>query len=89
MTLTTGLLAAADAAFATVGESWWQLVLAPAFAVLVTQVGFLAVRGFCHEHSVAYCETTIVRSWRQVLSHLDDVGAGLSRAPALPLRERI
>jgi fatty acid desaturase len=47
------------------------------------------VRGFCHEHGVAYCETTILRSWRHVLSHLDDVGAGLSRASASSAPERI
>ncbi|HEX2774006.1 MAG TPA: acyl-CoA desaturase, partial [Micromonosporaceae bacterium] len=41
MTLTLGLLAVAGAAFVAIGESWWQLLLAPAFAVLFTQVGFL------------------------------------------------
>jgi fatty acid desaturase len=38
------------------------------------------VRGFCAEHGVDYCETTLVRSWAQALSYLDTVGA----APAQP-----
>jgi fatty acid desaturase len=47
------------------------------------------VRDFCHEHGVAYCETTLLRSWRQVLSHLDTVGAGPSRRAAAPVPEGI
>ncbi|HEX2772705.1 MAG TPA: acyl-CoA desaturase, partial [Micromonosporaceae bacterium] len=47
------------------------------------------VRDFCHEHGVAYCETTLLRSWRQVLSHLDTVGAGPSRRPASPVPQGI
>jgi fatty acid desaturase len=40
------------------------------------------VRNFCREHDVAYCETTLLRSWRQVLGHLNEVGAGSARTPA-------
>jgi fatty acid desaturase len=40
------------------------------------------VREFCHEHDVSYCETTLIRSWQQALSHLDAVGAGTARATA-------
>lgn len=40
------------------------------------------VREFCHEHDVSYCETTLIRSWRQALSHLDAVGAGTAHALA-------
>ncbi|MEU7872453.1 acyl-CoA desaturase [Dactylosporangium sp. NPDC049140] len=32
------------------------------------------VREFCREHGVEYCETTLWRSWREVLRHLDTVG---------------
>jgi fatty acid desaturase len=34
------------------------------------------IRRFCTEHGVDYCETTLTRSWAQVLSHLNEVGAG-------------
>jgi fatty acid desaturase len=38
------------------------------------------VRDFCRDHDVSYCETTLLQSWRQVLSHLDTVGASPTRA---------
>jgi fatty acid desaturase len=38
------------------------------------------VREFCRDHDVSYCETTLLRSWSQVLSHLDTVGASPARA---------
>ncbi|GAA3450219.1 acyl-CoA desaturase [Dactylosporangium matsuzakiense] len=34
----------------------------------------VVVRDFCREHGVEYCETTLWRSWREVLRHLDTVG---------------
>lgn len=38
------------------------------------------VRTFCRQRGVAYCETTLLRSYAQALAHLHDVGQ--------PLRER-
>ncbi len=35
----------------------------------------ILVRSFCAEHGVDYCETSLWRSWREVLRHLDGVGA--------------
>ncbi|MFV2116052.1 fatty acid desaturase family protein [Micromonospora sp. LOL_025] len=34
------------------------------------------VRQFCADHDVAYHETSLTRSWRQVLGHLHAVGSG-------------
>jgi fatty acid desaturase len=39
--ITAGLLAAGWAAFALVGNSWWQLAVAAYLAVIFTQIGFL------------------------------------------------
>jgi len=39
----------------------------------------ILVRRFCAENGVDYCETSLWRSWREVLRHLDDVGAGAVR----------
>ncbi|GAB3865392.1 fatty acid desaturase family protein [Dactylosporangium cerinum] len=36
------------------------------------------VRRFCAENGVDYCETSLWRSWREVLRHLDGVGATLA-----------
>src|SRR3712207_8995744 len=38
------------------------------------------VRDFCRQHDVSYCETGLLRSWREVLGHLDTV------ATATPVR---
>jgi fatty acid desaturase len=38
------------------------------------------VKAFCHQHGVAYCETTLLRSYAQALRHLHDVG---QPAPAI------
>jgi fatty acid desaturase len=38
------------------------------------------IRQFCREHGVSYCETSLFRSWRQVLRHLDTVGASTAEA---------
>jgi fatty acid desaturase len=35
----------------------------------------MIIRQFCREHGVSYCETSLFRSWREVLRHLDAVGA--------------
>jgi hypothetical protein len=32
------------------------------------------VRSFCQQHAVAYCETTLLRSYTQALQHLHDAG---------------
>jgi fatty acid desaturase len=40
----------------------------------------IVIRQFCREHGVSYCETTLLRSWREVLRHLDAVGAGTADA---------
>ena len=41
ITVTIGLLAAGWAAFAVVGNSWWQLAVATFLAAVFTQIGFL------------------------------------------------
>jgi fatty acid desaturase len=40
------------------------------------------VRSFCREHGVAYCETTLLRSYIQALQHLHAVGEPLRPAAA-------
>jgi len=91
MTLTAALLSAAVAAFVAVGESWWQLLLAPVFAILFTQVGFLGhdaghrqIFGSRKANDVAGLDPL---SFTDGLSHLDTVGAGPSRRPASPVPE--
>jgi len=39
------------------------------------------VREFCHRHNVAYCETTLLRSYAQALRHLHEVGQPLRVSP--------
>jgi fatty acid desaturase len=39
------------------------------------------VRAFCLRHGVAYCETTLLRSYAQALGHLHDVGRALPARP--------
>jgi fatty acid desaturase len=39
------------------------------------------VREFCRSHGVAYCETSLWRSYAQTLRHLHDVGQPLRAAP--------
>ena len=39
------------------------------------------VRDFCRQHGLAYCETTLLRSYAQALRHLDDVGRPLRAKP--------
>ena len=40
----------------------------------------LVIRQFCRDHGVSYCETSLLRSWREVLRHLDSVGASTAEA---------
>jgi len=40
------------------------------------------IRAFCHQHGVAYCETTLLRSYAQALRHLHDVGRPLRATTA-------
>jgi fatty acid desaturase len=40
------------------------------------------VRAYCQQHGVAYCETTLLQSYRQVLGHLHDVGRRGQAEPA-------
>ncbi len=35
------------------------------------------IRGFCEQHGIPYCETTLLRSYAQALRHLHDVGQPL------------
>jgi fatty acid desaturase len=44
------------------------------------------IRQFCREHRISYSETTLLRSWREVLRHLDTVGASTAAAvePSAP-----
>jgi fatty acid desaturase len=39
------------------------------------------IRQFCRNHGVSYCETSLLRSWWEVLRHLDAVGASTAEAP--------
>jgi fatty acid desaturase len=39
------------------------------------------VREFCRQHGLAYCETTLLRSYAQALQHLHDVGRPLRDEP--------
>ncbi len=41
MALTGGLLAATWTGFVLIGDSWWQLAVAPFVAILFTQIGFI------------------------------------------------
>ena len=38
------------------------------------------IRGFCQEHSIAYHETGVLQSYREILQHLHEVGAPLREA---------
>lgn len=38
------------------------------------------IRGFCREHSVAYHETSVLQSYKEILQHLHEVGAPLREA---------
>jgi fatty acid desaturase len=38
------------------------------------------IRGFCREHSIAYHETSVLQSYREILQHLHKVGAPLREA---------
>jgi fatty acid desaturase len=40
------------------------------------------VKEFCRQHDLAYCETTLLRSYAQALQHLHDVGRPLRASPA-------
>jgi fatty acid desaturase len=40
------------------------------------------IRSFCHQHGLAYCETTLLRSYAQALRHLHDVGQPLRATAA-------
>jgi fatty acid desaturase len=39
------------------------------------------VREFCHQHGIAYCQTTLLRSYAQTLQHLHQVGGPLRANP--------
>lgn len=43
------------------------------------------IRGFCEKHSIGYHETSVLRSYREILSHLHAVGAPLREANKSPL----
>jgi fatty acid desaturase len=38
------------------------------------------IRGFCREHSIAYHETSVLQSYKEILQHLHRVGAPLRKA---------
>jgi fatty acid desaturase len=42
----------------------------------------VVIRQFCRDHGVSYYETSLWRSWREVLSHLDRVGASVPETSA-------
>jgi fatty acid desaturase len=39
------------------------------------------VKEFCRQHDLAYCETTLLRSYAQALHHLHQVGRELRASP--------
>ena len=38
------------------------------------------IRGFCQDHSIVYHETSVIQSYREILQHLQEVGAPLREA---------
>jgi fatty acid desaturase len=38
------------------------------------------VRAFCEAHGIAYCETGVVQSWREILGHFSEVSRALTLA---------
>jgi hypothetical protein len=38
------------------------------------------VKGFCRAHSIAYHETSVLQSYREILQHLHEVGTPLREA---------
>jgi fatty acid desaturase len=38
------------------------------------------IRGFCRDHSIAYHETSVLQSYKEILQHLHEVGAPLREA---------
>jgi hypothetical protein len=38
------------------------------------------VKDFCEEHSIAYHETSVLQSYREILQHLHEVGRPLREA---------
>jgi fatty acid desaturase len=38
------------------------------------------IRGFCRDHSIAYHETGVLRSYKEILKHLHEVGTPLREA---------
>jgi fatty acid desaturase len=38
------------------------------------------IRGFCRDHSITYHETSVLQSYKEILSHLHEVGAPLRKA---------
>jgi fatty acid desaturase len=43
------------------------------------------VRAHCRKLGLAYCETTLIASYRAVLTHLNEVGAPLRMEAAAPV----
>lgn len=41
------------------------------------------VRAFCAEHGLPYCEETVIRSYRQAVGHLRNIGSGQGADPRL------
>jgi hypothetical protein len=38
------------------------------------------VKDFCRDHAIAYHETSVLQSYREILQHLHEVGAPLRKA---------
>jgi fatty acid desaturase len=57
--------------------------LFPAMPRNRARAAHLIVRRFCQERGIPYHETSMLRSYREILAYLDAVGAGVRRAAAL------
>ncbi|RKT35771.1 fatty acid desaturase [Microbacterium sp. AG1240] len=66
------VLAAAVAAFIWIGDSWWQLITAAAFAIIFTQVAFLG-------HDAAHRQIFVSGRWNDAVSLIiGDLFVGMS-----------
>ncbi len=46
---------------------------------LVKQRGLLVVKAFCKEHAIAYCEASMLQSYKEILHFLHHVSAPLRK----------
>ena len=44
---------------------------------------FPIVQRYCKLHSIAYCETSLLESWREIIAHFGAVGRALTNADSV------